>query len=168
MTVTDTWYGRAFHHVPTVTHLVIETDESLDYLESDVAKVVLFRGATPCNRAEPEQNETGRGSLALRVLQTFVSRRSLSNGLPTRHPLSNNLPERHPSSSSFLSPSPAATRTRPTACVVTLSPSARTRATRRTLRCCASPTSSSRPTQPATSTRWSLRSRSTRPTSGSS
>ncbi|GAB9476274.1 putative hydrolase [Globisporangium polare] len=92
MTVTDTWYARAFHHQPTVDHLVIETDENLDYLESDATKAVLFRGATLCNRAEPEQNETtGRGSLASRVLRTSVSRRSSSNELPKRHPSNSNL-----------------------------------------------------------------------------
>ncbi|TYZ66595.1 hypothetical protein PybrP1_002592, partial [[Pythium] brassicae (nom. inval.)] len=57
MTVTDTWHGRAFHHQPTVDHLVIETDEHLNYLTSDAAKALLFRCAALCNRAEPEQSE---------------------------------------------------------------------------------------------------------------
>ncbi|KAF1319924.1 putative hydrolase, partial [Globisporangium splendens] len=76
MTVTDTWYGGAFHHQPTVDNLIIEDDENLDYLASDAPKAVLFRGATLCNRAVPELTDPINGAEASRVLRTSVSRSS--------------------------------------------------------------------------------------------
>ncbi|KAG7382833.1 ATPase Na K transporting alpha [Phytophthora boehmeriae] len=57
MTVTDTWMGRDYQRQATVDQLVIETDD-VDYMNSDVAKAMLFRGATLCNRSMPEPEET--------------------------------------------------------------------------------------------------------------
>lgn len=90
MTATDTWLGGAFHHQPTVDNLVIEVDENLDYLSSNAARAVLFRGATLCNRAAPEPADPSTTDLdASKVLRTSVSR-SLSQLSNLKSPRSSN------------------------------------------------------------------------------
>ncbi|TMW67398.1 hypothetical protein Poli38472_011018 [Pythium oligandrum] len=67
MTVTDTWSGRGFQRQHTVDHLVIETDDDVDYLNGPTAKATLFRGAALCNRAAADQSSLEAATTLLRT-----------------------------------------------------------------------------------------------------
>jgi sodium/potassium-transporting ATPase subunit alpha len=58
MTVTDTWQGLHFHEEHTsdlLTHLIVmDPLEQENYLMGKTTKTLLYRGATLCNRSEPE------------------------------------------------------------------------------------------------------------------
>ncbi|GAB9476426.1 putative hydrolase [Globisporangium polare] len=66
MTVTDTWFGRGFHHQHQASAIVdplaidVDGDDGkLDFLTSPTARAVLFRGAALCNRAAFEAPVAG-------------------------------------------------------------------------------------------------------------
>ncbi|KAJ0392625.1 hypothetical protein ATCC90586_010877 [Pythium insidiosum] len=70
MTVTDTWFGREFHRQATTDQCVLDTDDDVDYVHGTIAKAVLFRGATLCNRAAPDRSDADSIAAASTLLRT--------------------------------------------------------------------------------------------------
>jgi sodium/potassium-transporting ATPase subunit alpha len=54
MTVTDTWAGREFAAQPSGDRVVIQLDDTTDYVSGATPKALLVRGAALCNRAAPD------------------------------------------------------------------------------------------------------------------
>ncbi|TMW67298.1 hypothetical protein Poli38472_012414 [Pythium oligandrum] len=76
MTVTDTWSGRAFQRQHTVDHLVIDTDDDVDYLNGKTVAATLFRGAALCNRAATDQSDSSTLHSGTALLRTARKRQA--------------------------------------------------------------------------------------------